>query len=63
MKYVNDNIAEYLISVNADIPAVEVIMIPEDDREANALGIQVVGELGNVGTAAAVANAVYYSNR
>ncbi|MBC7883051.1 MAG: xanthine dehydrogenase family protein molybdopterin-binding subunit [Anaerolineae bacterium] len=60
-KYVNDNIAEYLIPVNADIPAVEVIMIPEDDREANALGIKGVGELGNVGTAAAIANAVYHA--
>lgn len=60
-KYVNDNIAEYLIPVNADIPAVEVIMVPEDDRQTNALGIKGVGELGNVGTSAAVANAVYHA--
>jgi xanthine dehydrogenase YagR molybdenum-binding subunit len=60
-KYVNDNIAEYLIPVNADIPAVEIIMIPEEDRETNPLGIKGIGELANVGTPAAIANAVYHA--
>ena len=55
-KYTNDNLAEYLIPVNADVPAVEVIMIPEEDREVNALGIKGVGEIGIVGTAAAISN-------
>ncbi|MBC7799770.1 MAG: xanthine dehydrogenase family protein molybdopterin-binding subunit, partial [Gemmatimonadaceae bacterium] len=60
-KYTNDNLAEYLIPVNADAPAVEVIMIPEEDSEVNALGIKGVAELGNVGTAAAISNAVYHA--
>lgn len=60
-RYVNDNIAEYMIPVNADIAAVEVILVPEIDREINPAGAKGLGELGNVGTAAAIANAVYHA--
>jgi xanthine dehydrogenase YagR molybdenum-binding subunit len=45
--------------VNADIGDVEVIFVPEEDYQVNPLGIKGLGELGNVGTAAAVANAVF----
>lgn len=57
----NADLAEYLIPVNADIGHVEVIMLPQDDREVNELGIKGLGELGNVGTNAAIANAVYHA--
>jgi xanthine dehydrogenase YagR molybdenum-binding subunit len=60
-RYVNDNIAEYLIPVNADIQNVEIIMVPEVDNEINPAGIKGIGELANVGTDAAVANAVYHA--
>lgn len=60
-RYVNDNIAEYLIPVNADIQDVEIIMVPEIDAEVNPAGIKGIGELANVGTDAAVANAVYHA--
>ena len=60
-RYVNDNIAEYLIAVNADVPQVDIIMIPETDTEVNPLGIKGIGEVGNVGTPAAIANAVYHA--
>jgi xanthine dehydrogenase YagR molybdenum-binding subunit len=60
-RYVNDNLADYLVPVNADIQQVEVIFVPERDDQVNPLGIKGVGELGNVGTAAAVANAVYHA--
>jgi xanthine dehydrogenase YagR molybdenum-binding subunit len=60
-RYVNDNIAEYLIPVNADIGAVEVILVPEIDHEINPAGAKGLGELGNVGTAAAIANAIYHA--
>jgi len=59
--YVNDNISEYLIAVNADVPSVEVILVPEEDRLVNPLGIKGVGELGCVGTNAAIANAVHHA--
>ncbi len=60
-KYVNDNLAEYLVPVNADIGTVEVILVPEVDTKVNPLGIKGLGELGNVGTDAAVANAIYHA--
>jgi xanthine dehydrogenase YagR molybdenum-binding subunit len=60
-RYVNTNLADYLIPVNADIGDVEVILVPEDDSLVNELGVKGLGELGNVGTNAAVANAVYHA--
>ncbi len=60
-RYYNTNLAEYLIPVNADIQEVQTILVPEEDNEVNALGIKGVGELGNVGLNAAVANAVYHA--
>jgi CO/xanthine dehydrogenase Mo-binding subunit len=60
-RYVNDNLADYIIPVNADVQDVEVILVPEIDAEVNPAGIKGLGELGNVGTAAAIANAVYHA--
>ena len=60
-RYVNDNLADYLIPVNADIDQVDVILIPEQDQFVNPAGVKGLGELANVGTAAAVANAVYHA--
>ncbi len=60
-RYVNDNLGEYLVAVNADVPKVDVIMVPEIDTEINPLGVKGIGELGIVGTAAAVANAVHHA--
>ena len=60
-RYVNDNIAEYLVATNADVPQVDIILVPEEDHQVNPLGVKGIGELGNVGTAAAVANAVYHA--
>ncbi len=59
-RYVNNNIAEYLVPVNADIRSVEVILVPEVDDQV-PMGAKGLGELGNVGTNAAVANAVYHA--
>ena len=60
-RYVNDNLADYLIPVNADIAEVDIILVPEHDDFVNPVGVKGIGELGNVGTAAAVANAVYHA--
>jgi xanthine dehydrogenase YagR molybdenum-binding subunit len=60
-RYVNDNLADYLVPVNADVQQLEVILIPEEDRSVNPIGIKGIGELGNVGTAGAVASAVYHA--
>ncbi len=60
-RYVNRDIAEYLMPVNADIRQIEVLFVPEVDTEVNPAGVKGLGELGNVGTAAAIANAVYHA--
>jgi xanthine dehydrogenase YagR molybdenum-binding subunit len=60
-RFTNTDLAEYLIPVNADTADVDVIMIPERDDLVNELGIKGIGELGNVGVNAAVANAVYHA--
>jgi xanthine dehydrogenase YagR molybdenum-binding subunit len=57
--YVNDNLADYLVPVNADTPDVEVILLSERDEQINPAGVKGLGELGNVGTNAAVCNAIY----
>ena len=58
-RYVNDNLADYLVPVNADAPSVEVIMLSEQDDQINPAGVKGIGELGNVGTNAAVCNAIF----
>jgi xanthine dehydrogenase YagR molybdenum-binding subunit len=60
-RYVNDNLADYLIAVSADVPDVRVLIVPETDSQVNDLGIKGIGELANVGTNAAVANAVHHA--
>ena len=57
----NANFAEYHIPVNVDVPAVEAILVEENDAHVNALGIKGVGEIGITGTAGAVANAVWHA--
>jgi xanthine dehydrogenase YagR molybdenum-binding subunit len=60
-RFLNANIAEYLIPVNADIREVRVAMLDEQDDYVNPLGVKGIGELGIVGTAAAIANAVRHA--
>jgi xanthine dehydrogenase YagR molybdenum-binding subunit len=59
--YVNHDFAEYHIATNADVGTVEVAWIEEDDPHVNPIGAKGIGELGIVGTAAAIANAVYHA--
>jgi xanthine dehydrogenase YagR molybdenum-binding subunit len=53
------NLADYLVPVNADIPEIEAILVVEDDPYVNPIGVKGIGEIGIVGGAAAIANAVY----
>ena len=59
-RYINSNLGEYHIPVNADILDVEAIMVPEEDTLVNPLGIKGVGELGATGVNAAIANALHH---
>ncbi|MGH8139841.1 MAG: xanthine dehydrogenase family protein molybdopterin-binding subunit [Steroidobacteraceae bacterium] len=58
---VNRDLQEYYVAVNADVPDVQVTMLSEVDPAVNPAGVKGIGELGNVGTNAAVANAVFHA--
>ncbi|MBA1204110.1 xanthine dehydrogenase family protein molybdopterin-binding subunit [Pseudomonas capeferrum] len=60
-RFMNHNLSEYHIPVNADINDIEVIFVEEPDDIVNELGSKGVGEIGIVGVAAAVANAVHHA--
>lgn len=58
-RIVNANLADYLVPVNADVPEVKAIYLDGEDREATALGVKGLGEVVQVGVAAAIGNAVF----
>jgi xanthine dehydrogenase YagR molybdenum-binding subunit len=60
-RVMNANIAEYHVPVNADVQDIKIIFVEEPDSTVNPLGIKGVGEIGIVGVAAAIANAVYHA--
>jgi xanthine dehydrogenase YagR molybdenum-binding subunit len=60
-RVMNANIAEYHVPVNADVHDIKVIFVHEPDATFNRLGIKGLGEVGIVGVAAAVANAIYHA--
>lgn len=57
--FVNHDLAEYHVPVNADIGPMEAIFLPELDDKANPLKIKGLGEVGISGAGACIANAVY----
>jgi xanthine dehydrogenase YagR molybdenum-binding subunit len=60
-RYVNANLGEYHVPVNADIPSIETFFVEERDDKVNPLGAKGIGEVSYVGVAAAVANAVFHA--
>ncbi|TDQ97443.1 xanthine dehydrogenase family protein molybdopterin-binding subunit [Paraburkholderia silvatlantica] len=58
-RIMNHNLAEYHVPVNRDIGEIDVLFVDEHDDVVNPLGAKGVGEIGVVGVAAAVANAIY----
>jgi xanthine dehydrogenase YagR molybdenum-binding subunit len=60
-RIMNADIAEYHVPVNADVHDIKVIFVDEPDDIVNPLGIKGLGEIGIVGVAAAIANAVYHA--
>ena len=59
-RFMNHNLAEYHIPVNADVPDIDVIFVQEQEKH-NPIGVKGVGEIGVVGTPAAIANAIYHA--
>ena len=60
-RVINNNLADYLVPVNGDIPSITTINVGEPDFEATTMGGKAVGELGIVGVAAAISNAVFHA--
>ena len=60
-RFINHDLAEYHVPVSADIHDLEVIFVEEHDDIVNPIGVKGLGEIGIVGTAAAIANAVYHA--
>jgi xanthine dehydrogenase YagR molybdenum-binding subunit len=59
--YVNHDLASYHIAACADVEDIEAEWVDEDDPHLNPMGAKGIGEIGIVGTAAAVANAVFHA--
>jgi xanthine dehydrogenase YagR molybdenum-binding subunit len=59
--FVNHDFAEYHIATNADVRELEILWVDEDDPHINPMGSKGIGEIGIVGTAAAIANAVAHA--
>jgi xanthine dehydrogenase YagR molybdenum-binding subunit len=60
-RFINHDLAEYHVPVNADVPPIDVIFVEEKDSIVNPLGAKGLGEIGIVGVAAAITNAVYHA--
>ncbi|GAA2295296.1 xanthine dehydrogenase family protein molybdopterin-binding subunit [Streptomyces kunmingensis] len=55
------DLAAYHVPAHADVPAIEAYWIDEDDPHLNPMGSKGIGEIGIVGTAAAIGNAVRHA--
>ncbi len=58
-RFVNGNLAEYRVPVNADIDRIDISFVNESDPYINPVGVKGIGEIGITGVPAAIANAVY----
>lgn len=56
---INNNLADYHVPVNADIPAVDVLFVNKKDPYTNPMGSKGLGEIALIGMAPAIANAVF----
>ena len=59
--FVNNNLAEYHVLTNLDVPGIDAFFLPENDDVVNPLGVKGIGEIGTIGSAAAIANAVFHA--
>jgi xanthine dehydrogenase YagR molybdenum-binding subunit len=60
-RFMNHNLADYHVPVNADVRDIDVIFVEEEDSIVNPLGAKGLGEIGLVGVAAAIANAIFHA--
>ncbi|GAA5159639.1 xanthine dehydrogenase family protein molybdopterin-binding subunit [Pseudonocardia eucalypti] len=60
-RFLSKNLAGYIVPVNADIGALDLEFVTDEDMHAGPLGAKGIGELGAVGVAPAIANAVFHA--
>lgn len=60
-RFMNHNFAECHIPVNADVDDIQVIFVNEPAPEVTPLGVRGLGEIGIVGIAAEVADAIFHA--
>ncbi len=60
-RFMNHSLAEYHIPVNADVEGIDVIFVHEEDEKASPIGAKGLGEIGIIGTGAAIANAIFHA--
>ncbi len=61
-RYINANLADYHVAVNADIPRdIQIEFVNEVDPHVGGIGVKGIGELGIVGVSAAVGNAIFHA--
>ena len=58
-RLVNANLSDYLVPVNADVPALDAVFLPAEDTVATPIGVKGLGEVVMVGVPGAIANAVF----
>ncbi|PKV83696.1 xanthine dehydrogenase family protein molybdopterin-binding subunit [Streptomyces sp. TLI_146] len=59
--FIGSDLAGYHVPAHADVPAIEAHWIDEEDSHLNPMGSKGIGEIGIVGTAAAIGNAVHHA--
>jgi xanthine dehydrogenase YagR molybdenum-binding subunit len=60
-RFLSKNLAGYLVPANADVPAIDVAFVDDNDTIANPIGARGIGELGAIGVGAAIANAIFHA--
>jgi xanthine dehydrogenase YagR molybdenum-binding subunit len=60
-RFMTQDLADYHLPVNADVPTPDITFVPEVDEVVNEIGVKGIGELGVTGAAAAIANAVFHA--
>jgi len=59
--FLNDSMADYHVPSHADVRDIKAMWIEEDDDNLNPMGSKGIGEIGNVGSSAAIVNAVFHA--
>ncbi|RKG89147.1 xanthine dehydrogenase family protein molybdopterin-binding subunit [Corallococcus terminator] len=60
-RFMTQDLADYHVPVNPDVPDIDIIFVPESDPHVNELGAKGIGEIGITGVTAAIANAIHHA--